>query len=65
MPAAANFDLRLYASNGTTQLASSASTTAGAAERITYTNTAATAANVHVLVLRTSGTGSYTLGLSQ
>jgi hypothetical protein len=65
MPAAANFDLRLYASNGTTQLASSASTTAGAAERITYTNTAATAANVYVRVLRTSGTGSYTLGLSQ
>ena len=65
MPATANFDLRLYASNGTTQLASSASTTAGTAERITYTNTAATAANVYVRVLRTSSTGSYTLGLSQ
>jgi hypothetical protein len=65
MPATANFDLRLYASNGTTQLASSASTTAGTAERITYTNTAATAANVYVRVLRSSGTGNYTLGLSQ
>jgi hypothetical protein len=65
MPATANFDLRLYASNGTTQLASSASTTAGAAERIAYTNTAATATNVYVRVLRTSSTGSYTLGLSQ
>ena len=65
MPATANFDMRLYASNGTTQLASSASTTAGAAERITYTNTAAAAVNVYVRVLRTSSTGNYTLGLSQ
>ena len=65
MPATANFDLRLYASNGSTQLASSASTTAGAAERITYTNTAAAAVNVYVRVLRSSGTGAYTLGLSQ
>ena len=65
MPATANFDLRLYASNGTTQLGSSASTTAGASETITYTNTAAAAANVYVRVLRTSSTGAYTLGLSQ
>lgn len=65
MPATANFDLRLYASNGTTQLGSSASTTAGASETITYTNTASAAANVYVRVLRTSSTGAYTLGLSQ
>jgi hypothetical protein len=52
-------------SNGTTQLASSASTTAGTAERITYTNTAAAAVNVYVRVLRASSTGNYTLGLSQ
>ncbi len=65
MPATANFDLRLYASNGSTQLTSSASTTAGAAEKITYTNTAAAAVNVYVRVLRSSGTGSYTLVLAQ
>jgi serine protease len=65
MPATANFDLRLYASNGSTQLASSASTTAGVAEKITYTNSTAAAVNVYVRVLRSSGTGSYTLGLSQ
>jgi hypothetical protein len=65
MPATANFDLRLYASNGSTQLGSSASTKAGAAERLTYTNTTAAAVNVYVRVLRSSGTGSYTLGLAQ
>ena len=64
MPSKANFDLELYASNGTTRLTSSKAAT-GIAEKITYANSPTAAVDVYVRVLRISGTGNYTLSLSQ
>jgi serine protease len=55
-----NFNLYLYRSNGSSLLASSSQGT-GVTERISYTNTGTTAATVYLRVLRSSGTGSYTL----
>lgn len=66
MPTKANFDLELYASNGTsTTLLASSKLATGTAEKIAYRNATAAAVDVFVRVLRISSTGNYTLGLSQ
>ena len=59
-----NFNLYLYSSNGSSLLASSSLGT-GVTEQLSYTNTASVAVTVYLRVLRSSGTGNYTLTASQ
>jgi serine protease len=62
-PTTADFDLYIHNSSGT-QLASSVLGT-GAVDATSYTNSGSAAITIYVRVLRYSGTGSYTLRLSQ
>jgi serine protease len=62
-PSSADFDLYIYNSAGT-QLASSVLGT-GSVDTASVTNSGSSATTIYVRALRYSGTGSYTLGLSQ
>ncbi|WP_416462711.1 S8 family peptidase [Rubrivivax gelatinosus] len=62
-PASYDFDLYLYSSSGATLARSTLGT--GQVDTVTYANTGSSALTLYVRVLRYSGTGSYTLGLTQ
>jgi serine protease len=62
-PTSYDFDLYLYSSSGGTLARSTLGT--GQVDSVSYTNTGSSALTLYVRVLRYSGTGSYTLGLSQ
>ncbi|MBK1614257.1 peptidase S8 [Rubrivivax gelatinosus] len=62
-PSAADFDLYLYSSSGSTLASSTLGT--GQVDALSYANTGSSALTLYVRVLRYSSTGSYTLGLSQ
>jgi serine protease len=62
-PTTADFDLYIHNSAGT-QLASSVQGT-GVVDAVSYTNSGSASITIYVRVLRYSGTGSYTLRLSQ
>jgi len=62
-PTSYDFDLYLYSSSGGTLARSTLGT--GQVDSVSYTNTGSSALTLYVRVVRYSGTGSYTLGLSQ
>lgn len=62
-PGAADFDLYLYSSTGSTLSSSTLGT--GQVDALSYSNSGSGALTLYVRVLRYSGTGSYTLALSQ